>query len=91
MIDKAKFGEAVARVLDRLDKLIEVGELSDEYEIGEVLVVTSFIKPAPKDEIEPDAVEIYVFVDGTTQVPYIQDGLLRYGISVAGSGDVSTD
>lgn len=81
MIDKAKFGEAIARVMDRIDKLQEAGEITEDYELEDVLVLAAFKRPFHRSEIEPDAVEIYVLIDGTTQIPYVQDGLLDFAKS----------
>lgn len=76
-MDNTKFGEALAHTMDRLEKLDAAGEL-DGYEIGEVLVVAAFTKPYAEadQEIEPDAMESLVFVDGSTQIPYVQIGIL---------------
>jgi hypothetical protein len=78
MIDRAKFGEAIARVMDRIDRLQEAGEITEEYDLEEVLVVAAFKRPFHRSAVEPDAVEIFVLVDGTTQIPYVQDGLLDF-------------
>lgn len=77
-MDNPKFGEALARTMDRLDKLQADGQL-DGYELGEVLVIAAFIKPYTEadQEIEPDAMETLVFVDGSTQIPYVQVGILE--------------
>lgn len=86
MIDRAKFGEAMAKVLDRLDRMIEAGEISDDFEVDNVLVVAAFIRPDPnRDDVYPDSVEVQILLDGTTVVPYVQEGLLRYAIGLAGA------
>lgn len=83
MVDKAVFGEALARTLDRLEKLEAKGDL-DGYEISDVVVVAGFLKPAEnRSEIEPDAIDSLIFVDGTTQIPYVQAGLLYLALDTA--------
>jgi hypothetical protein len=85
-IDLSKMGEAMARTMDRIDLMVKSGEITSGYVIDNVLVVAGFVKPAtPDDPITPDAVDLLIVVDGTTQVPYVQHGLLQYGIDTAGS------
>lgn len=78
MDDEQRFGEALAKTMDRLSKFREIGGL-DGYELNEVLVVAAFTKPYEDadQEIEADAMESLVFVDGTTQIPYVQMGILE--------------
>lgn len=77
MIDKAKFGEAVARTMDSLDRQIETGELPEDFELDEVLVIAALKRPSPDaSEADPDKIEVFIFVDGTTQLPYTQKGIL---------------
>lgn len=78
-MDNPKFGEAIARTMDRLDKLEASGEL-EGYDLQDVLVIAAFTKPYEDadQEIEPDALESLVFVDGTTQIPYVQAGILLF-------------
>lgn len=77
-MDNPKFGEAVAKTMDRLDKLVQRGDL-DGFELVDVLVIAVYTKPYEEAdaEIEPDAMESFVFVDGTTQVPHVQIGILE--------------
>lgn len=86
-MDTSKVGIAAAKAMERIDKLVSTQELTDEDELAEVLVVVAFHKPSPEEDYE-DRVETMIFVDGTTQVPYVQDGLLAYARMVAGSGGV---
>lgn len=75
-MNDAKFGEALAKTMDRIDKLDAHGDL-EGFELQEVLVVAAYTRLIkPDDEIEPDAVETMVFVDGSTQIPYVQYGIL---------------
>jgi hypothetical protein len=80
-----RFGEAIATTMDRLDKLEQRGDL-EGFELQEVLVLVGYTKLSnPEDEIEPDAIESLIFVDGTTQVPYVQVGLLYLALNTATS------
>jgi hypothetical protein len=82
-MNNPKFGEALARTMDRLDKLEARGDL-DGCELQEVLVIVAFTKPATdRDEIEDDAIESLIFVDGSTQVPFIQGGILALALDTA--------
>lgn len=85
-IDTSKVGIAAAKAMERIEKMAERGDITEEDVLAEVLVVVAFNKPAPV-EYEEDRIESLIFVDGTTMVPYIQDGLLRYAIMVTGSGE----
>jgi hypothetical protein len=76
-MDKTKFGEALARTMDSLDRQIEHGELTEDWQLDEVLVVAALKRPSPEaDDADPEKVEIFIFVDGTTQLPYTQKGIL---------------
>lgn len=81
VIDNQKFGNALASTMDRIEKLERAGELQD-YDLTEVLVIATFIKPfADRNrEIEPDALESLIFVDGSTQIPYVQTGILTMAL-----------
>jgi hypothetical protein len=90
VIDEMKFGEAVAKTLDRLGKLNERGDL-EKYTLSDVLVVASFVKlREDPDEIDEGTMECLIFVDGTTQIPYVQLGLLELAKDTA-TGVVSED
>ena len=75
LVDSPKFGEALAKTMDRLDKIEAAGELLG-YELAEVLVIAVFNKPYEDSELHPDAIESFVFVDGTTQIPYVKRGII---------------
>lgn len=75
MIDRAKFGEAVAKTLDRLETMIEVGEIEEEFEITNVLVVVVLERPMEEAEYDGEIEEL-IFCDGTTQSPATQRGIL---------------
>lgn len=87
-MDNPKFGEALAKTMDRLDKLQMRGDL-DGYGLNQVLVVAVFTRPNPEadSEIDPDAIESLIFVDGTTQVPHEQVGILDLAKDTAQSPD----
>lgn len=75
-VDKSKLGEAYAQAIDSLERHEKAGEL-DGYELDEVLVVIAFKRPSPDvSELEPNKTEIFMFVEGTTQIPYVQHGML---------------
>jgi hypothetical protein len=77
-MDKAKFGTALAKTMDSIDRQIEKGELTDDFVLDEVLVVAAFKRKSPDaDEADPEKVEVFIFVDGTTQLPYTQKGILH--------------
>jgi hypothetical protein len=80
-MDRAVFGEAVAKTMDRLDKLESAGELAG-FVLDEVLVVAVFTKPYEdrNQDIEPDAIEELVFVDGSVQKPHVQVGILTMAL-----------
>lgn len=77
-MNSPKFGSTLANTMDRLEKIESRGDL-DGYEIKEILVIAVYTKPYEEadQEIEPDAVESFIFVDGSTQVPYTQLGILE--------------
>lgn len=82
-MDEVKFGHALAKTMDRLDKLDAAGEL-EGYELDEVLVIAVFNRPAEdRTEIEDDAIESQIFVDGSTQLPYVQAGILALAMDTA--------
>jgi hypothetical protein len=85
-MDTGKVGIAAAKAMDRIDKLREAGELTEEHELAEVLVIAAFNVPEPLP-IEEDRMETLVFVDGTTQLIYVQEGLLNFARQVVGTGD----
>lgn len=82
-MNNPKFGEALARTMDRFDKLDAAGEL-DGYELQEVLVLSIFTRPAEdRSEIDHDAIETQIFVDGSTQSPHVQVGILHLALETA--------
>lgn len=83
MIDTGKFGKAVANSMDRLDALVERGDITNEYMLDEVIVIAALSRPSPeRDSIEFDKVESMIFVDGTSQIPWIQVGILTMALGV---------
>jgi hypothetical protein len=82
-MDNKLFGETLAKTMDRMDKYAERGDL-DGWELAEVLVIAVLTRPTPDaDELEPDSMESFTFVDGTTQIPHVQVGVLRLALDAA--------
>jgi hypothetical protein len=82
-LDRSKFGEALANVMDRMERFSDRGDL-DGYKLNEVIVVVAMSKPyEDADELESDAMEALVFVDGTTQIPFVQVGILEFAMETA--------
>lgn len=82
-IDKAKFGEALAKTLDRMEQMDDAGHV-EGYTLEEVLVVAVLVKPHDaEDALADDQLDSLVFVDGTTQMPHTQLGILTMALNVA--------
>lgn len=76
-MDNPKFGEAIAKTMDRLDRMETRGDLNEAV-LEHVLVISVWTRPSDdRDEVDDDLTETLITVDGTTVKAFEQLGILE--------------
>lgn len=82
-MDNAKIALAVAEAMDKLDSLVEHGDIPENAEVAAAYVVVALDYPTPDDTEDRHLLSdttTDVFVWGTPQSVYIQISVLTMGL-----------
>jgi hypothetical protein len=83
-VDVAKIGQEAMRAIETVERIVSLRD-HDGYEVTDVLVIVAAAKPI-EDELDPNATEVAIFVEGTAKLPYHAEGLLRAAVATVNSG-----
>lgn len=79
-MDTSRIGIATARAMERIEALVERGDIDQDASVGACLVVVALDHPTPDDAEDRDnlydtSTQVFTFCD--PDVLYVKEGLIR--------------